>query len=553
MNKPQAFGKLGLMKMAWIVFVFSAATTLTATAQTFNTLSSFDVTDGDDPYYGRLVQGFDGNLYGTTSGGGANDNGTAFKITHSGTLTTLYSFCSQSGCTDGAFPAVGLALGIDGNFYGTTEDGGTNSYGTVFKITPSGTLTTLHSFDFTDGVHPLGQLVQATNEDFYGTTYIGGANEDGTVFKITPSGTLTTLYSFCSQSACADGQYPQAGLVQATNGNFYGTTYAGGTDAAGTVFEITPAGKLTTLHSFDCTDGSGAMAGLVQATNGNFYGTTYACGSYDYGVVFKITPSGTLTVLHSFDTTNGEAPIAGLVQATNGSFYGTTVAGGADNEGTVFEITPAGKLTTLHSFCPQSGCTDGASPYAGLTQATNGTFYATTNGGGADGDGTVFSLSVGLGPFVETLFASGKVGANVIVLGNNLTGTTSVSFNGTAATFKVVSSTEITTTVPTGATTGTVEVTTPSGTLDSNVEFRLTPQITSFSPTSGAVGTIVTITGISLTQTTSVTFGGVKAPSFTVNSDTQVMATVPTGAKTGKIGIATPGGTAASATSFTVN
>ncbi len=553
MNKPQAFGKLGLMKMAWIVFVFSAATTLTATAQTFNTLSSFDVTDGDDPYYGRLVQGFDGNLYGTTSGGGANDNGTVFKITPSGTLTTLYSFCSQSGCTDGAFPAVGLALGIDGNFYGTTEDGGTNSYGTVFKITPSGTLTTLHSFDFTDGVHPLGQLVQATNEDFYGTTYIGGANADGTVFKITPSGTLTTLYSFCSQSACADGQYPQAGLVQATNGNFYGTTYAGGTDAAGTVFEITPAGKLTTLHSFDCTDGSGAMAGLVQATNGNFYGTTYACGSYDYGVVFKITPSGTLTVLHSFDTTNGEAPVAGLVQATNGNFYGTTVAGGADNEGTVFEITPAGKLTTLHSFCPQSGCTDGASPYAGLTQSTNGTFYATTNGGGADGDGTVFSLSVGLGPFVETLFTSGKVGANVIVLGNNLTGTTSVSFNGTAATFKVVSTTEITTTVPTGATTGTVEVTTPSGTLDSNVEFRLTPQITSFSPTSGAVGTIVTITGVSLTQTTSVTFGGVKAASFTVNSDTQVMATVPTGAKTGKVGITTPGGTAASATSFTVN
>ncbi|HYA23881.1 MAG TPA: IPT/TIG domain-containing protein, partial [Terriglobales bacterium] len=213
-------------------------------------------------------------------------------------------------------------------------------------------------------------------------------------------------------------------------------------------------------------------------------------------------------------------------------------------------------LTTLHSF----DGTDGLGPIGALVQATDGDFYGTTSWGGAShncaapagGCGTVFSLAVGLGPFVKTLPTSGKVGTSVIILGNGLTGSTAVSFNGTAATFTVVSSTEITTTVPTGATTGTVKVTMPSRTLKSNVAFRVTPQITSFTPTSGPVGTPVTITGVSLTQTTAVTFGGVKATSFTVDSDTQVTSTVPTGAKTGKIGINTPGGTATSSTTFTV-
>jgi uncharacterized repeat protein (TIGR03803 family) len=209
-------------------------------------------------------------------------------------------------------------------------------------------------------------------------------------------------------------------------------------------------------------------------------------------------------------------------------------------------------LTTLYSFCSQTNCTDGEFPFGGLLQATNGDFYGTTAGGGANGDGTVSSLSVGLVPFVETLPTSGKVGTAVKILGSKLTGTTSVSFNGTAATFTVVSATEISTSVPARATTGAVSVTTPSGTLNSNVTFRVIPQITSFTPTNGAVGMVVTITGVSLTQTTAVTFGGVKATSFTVVSDTQVTATVPTGAKTGKIGITTPGGTAASATTFTV-
>jgi uncharacterized repeat protein (TIGR03803 family) len=472
-------------------------------AGTLTTLHSFDATDGAYPLAG-LVQAANGNFYGTTSQGGPHEYslGTVFEITAGGTLATLHSFCSSlTNCTDGEIPYGGLVQATSGSFYGTTYEGGASSAcldgcGTVFEITASGTLTTLHSFDSTDGAYPLAGLVQAANGNFYGTTSQGGPHEYslGTVFEITTGGTLATLHSFCSSlTNCTDGEIPYGGLVQATNGNFYGTTYEGGAssaclDGCGTVFEITASGTLTTLHSFDSTDGANPVAGLVQATNGNFYGTTYGGGassacSSGCGTVFEITASGTLTTLHSFDSTDGANPVGGLVQATDGNFYGTTEKGGADGHGTVFEITPAGTLTTLYSFCSQTGC-DGIGPAAGLLQATNGSFYGTTVEEGTSntcstdvgktvGCGTVFTLSVGLGPFVETLPTSGKVGAAVIILGSNLTGTTSVTFNGTAATFTVASSTEIKATVPNGATTGKVQVTTPSGTLTGNVVFNV--------------------------------------------------------------------------------
>ena len=305
------------------------------------------------------------------------------------------------------------------------------------------TFTRLHRFDGTDGSSPYAGLVQATGGNLYGTTETGGANNYyGTVFKITPSGTLTTLYSFCSQSGCADGANPYAGVVQDTNGNFYGTTGGGGvTSGGGTVFKITPSGTLTTLYSFcsesDCTDGADP-AGLVQATDGNFYGTTSGGG-------------------------------------VNGTDCGS---GGC---GTVFKITPSGTLTTLYSFCPQGRvCEDGRAP-VGLVQDTNGMFYGTTAIGAHISDcrsvgcGTIFSLSVGLGPFVKTQPASARVGGFVEILGTNLTGATSVSFNGTPAVFRVVLNSLIKTTVPAGATTGTVQAVTPGGTLSSNVPFRVLP------------------------------------------------------------------------------
>jgi uncharacterized repeat protein (TIGR03803 family) len=222
------------------------------------------------------------------------------------------------------------------------------------------------------------------------------------------------------------------------------------------------------LHNFQGPDGDEPDAGLVQGANGNFYGTTAQGGANGDGTVFKITLTGTLTTLHSFDGTDGSLPAAALIQATDGNFYGTTVAGGTD--GTVFKITPSGKLTTVHDF----DGTDGISPQAALVQGTNGKFYGTAPFGGTSSDGTIFILSVGLGPFVETQPTSGKVGEPVKILGTDLTGATSVTFNGTAAVFKVVSASLITTNVPTGATTGTVQVKTPRGTLRSNVVFRVT-------------------------------------------------------------------------------
>ena len=346
-------------------------------------------------------------------------------------------------------------------------------------------------------------------------------------------------------------------MVQGSNGNFYGTTNAGGANGfGGTVFEITPNGTLTTLHSFDGTDGSAPAAALVQAANGNLYGTTSNGGAGTLGTIFKMTPAGALTTLYSFclqsGCPDGELPSGGMVQATDGNLYGTTYEGGINESGTVFKITPAGALTTLYLFCSLSNCADGQNSHGGLIQDTNGNLYGTTQIGGADGAGSVFSLSVGLAPFVETQPTAGRVGAVVKILGQGFTGTTGVSFNGKAATFKVWSKTYLTATVPSGATTGFVTVLTPADTLKSNKQFHVTPQITSFNPPSAAVGSQVTITGVSLAQTTKVIFGGVKATTFTVNSDTQVTATVPTGALTGKITIATAGGTATSAATFTV-
>ena len=237
---------------------------------------------------------------------------------------------------------------------------------------------------------------------------------------------------------------------------------------------------LTKLHSFDGVDGSTPFAGLVQATNGNFYGMTNGGGAHGYGTVFEITPGGTLTSLYSFCSqsgcTDGIEPYAVLLQATDGNLYGTTYSGGANNFGTIFEITPSGALTTLYNFCSQSGCADGGRPFAGVIQDTNGSFYgATSVNGNTSGYGTVFSLSVGLGAFVKTQTTSGKVGAAVNILGTNLTGATAVTFNGTQAVFKVVSSSEITAKVPAGAATGEVKVVTLSGTLAGNQVFRVIP------------------------------------------------------------------------------
>jgi uncharacterized repeat protein (TIGR03803 family) len=402
-NKPTL-----LLRIACVLLAFCVVTAIASPAQTLTTLFSFDGPDGQQPY-ATLAQGTNGDLYGTTMSGGAHNGGTVFSITSGGTLTSLYSFCSQGRCVDGSNPFYGRVVqASDGNFYGTTVDGGASDDGTVFKITPNGTLTTLYNFcsqsNCADGSNPYDGLVQGTDGNFYGTAFAGGANTLGTVFKITPSGTLTTLYSFCSQSNCADGANPYAGLIQATDGNFYGTTFSGGANGVGAVFKITPSGVLTTLYSFcsleGCADGKRPHNGLVQGTDGNLYGTAGGGGAHGGGTVFKITPTGSLTALYSFCSltgcTDGFSPVAGLLQGRDGNFYGTTLEGGVVCSrfgytcGTIFKITPSGTLTTLIQF----DYVDGMFPEAGLVETVPGIFYGTTSLGGTSGIGTVFRLTL---------------------------------------------------------------------------------------------------------------------------------------------------------------
>jgi uncharacterized repeat protein (TIGR03803 family) len=473
------------------IFLLSIAAAIPSRAQTFTTLLTFDVSDGALPM-GTLVQGLDGNFYGTTEQGGRHlcdgGCGTVFKIAPEGTLTTLHEFVKG---TDGYYPEAGLALATNGNFYGLAAS-------TAFEITSAGSLTVLNSS--TSG--SLAALVEDTvNGNFYGTTLSGGTQLEGSVFAMTPSGSVATLKDFCERNTTgcfsADGFAPAAPLLwDIYDGLFYGTTSAGGNrnttfcligggpygEGCGTVFVIGAGGALKTLYRFTGeTDGASPLAGLVQGTDGNFYGTTYS-GASNQGTVFKITPAGAFTTLYDFcpqgaPCDDGSNPRSGLVQATDGNFYGTTNFGGSFGDyGTVFKITPDGTLTTIHSFCASGiPCSDGLYPVGGLVQGTDGNLYGTTMGenGKSFSEGTVFKISLGLPPFVKILQPGAQPGIEITILGTDLTGATSVTFNGTAAEFTVVSATEIDATVPAGATTGTVEVTTPSGTQKSNVAFRV--------------------------------------------------------------------------------
>jgi len=461
------------------------ASSLAGSAQTFKTLVNFNGANGSHPALVILAQGRDGNLWGTAQSGGIFSYGTIFRLTPGGTLTTAYSFDLATG----AFPDVGLTLGRDNYFYGVNGGGGVNGYGVVFTITPTGSYTVIFNFDGTNGTAPEDALTQGIDGNFYGTTSYGppgvgpcGANGCGTIFKISPKGTATTLWVF---DLNPDGAFPLGGLLQATDGNFYGTASAGGIpnvctpyEGCGTVFRITPGGTLTLIHRFQFTDGAYPAAGLIQGSDGNLYGTTEFGGTNKHGTVFKITLGGTLTTLYNFTgSADGKLPYAPLVEGTDGNFYGTTVSGGssiacAGGCGTIFQITSAGVLTTLHTFTG----TDGDESVGGLVQHSNGLFYGTTEFGGASDLGTIFSIDMGLGPFIKTTTTLGKVGSRVQILGQGLTGSTSVTFNGTPAmTFNVDGDTYMTAIVPTGATTGPVQVTTPTGTLTSNVNFRVAP------------------------------------------------------------------------------
>ncbi|HTS19973.1 MAG TPA: choice-of-anchor tandem repeat GloVer-containing protein [Verrucomicrobiae bacterium] len=361
--------------------------------------------DGSFPD-GGLIQGSDGNFYGTASHGGTYGYGSVFRISPDGELTTLHAF--GAGTNDGASPQAGLVEGPDSNFYGTTSSGGTGSAGVVFRVTPTGAITNLYGFHGSDGNFPACTLALGSDGYFYGTTPEGGTNYTcpggcGTVFRISSSGVLTTLYEFAGWPP-PQTYTPGGGLVQGNDGDFYGTTQSGGANGDGAVFRISPSGSLTVLHSFSVNDGLNANRPLARGSDGNLYGSTSNGGTNHVGAIFQISTNGVFTYLHTFGGNDGKTPQGGLMQGSDGNLYGTTYTGGTSNWGTIFRIDSTGNFTNLFSF---TNSIDAAFPYGPLVQGADGNLYGTTFGGGTStfcsvngvgGCGTVFMFSVPMNP-----------------------------------------------------------------------------------------------------------------------------------------------------------
>ena len=523
-------------------------TAVAANSQTYSVLYNLGTNSGDPlnpAWMGLFAQGRDGNLYSTSQTGGTANFGTVFQLTPAGKVKVLHSFLNQD---DGAFPNSGLTLGADGSLYGTTNVGGAIGFGIIFKITTTGNFKILHDFNGnTEGMTPNSPPILGMDGNLYGVTGNGNNAVFGTAYKITPQGTFKLLHTFDTNL-----RYPVS-LIQGVDGNLYGTTLGGGITNFGTVFKMTPQGNVTLLYKFDGAHGQIPNGNLMQGSDGNLYGTTRGGGASGTGAAYKLTLNGVITVLRSFaNDGHGLTPFNSVIQATDGKLYGATTTDPGVAFGVLYQLTTTGTYADLIFLSNTTGANPGGNPQVSLFQHTNGKFYGDTVSGGSLAKGVLYSLDMGLGKFATLVPWWGKVGASVGILGQGFTGTTKVTFNGVNATFSVVSDTYLTATVPAGAANGFVMIKTPGGTLKSSRKIYVRPVILSFDPTSGPEGTAVTITGTSFTGARLVTFGGVKATTFTVDSDTQITATVPVGAKTGKIVVAAPGGNATSSTDFTV-
>jgi uncharacterized repeat protein (TIGR03803 family) len=508
---------LAAWALALIAPAYAQLNQLYAFQYNANTTSNYP--DGDSPQ-AELIQGADGNYYTTTFEGGSGacadgvegltqGCGAVLKITPAGALSVLYSFpfdSSNSTTPNGVFPVAGLLQAPDGNFYGVASGGGSSGTdfcqpyagvfgcGTIFKLTPSGHFTLLYSFCGgygcgllpTDGADPRGRLALGPDGNLYGTTQQGGVYQgyynSGTIFRISLSGGgYQIMHIFSGGSGTGDGAGPVAGLTLASDGNFYGTTQVGGVNNAGTVFKMNLAGTVTILRSFSNTDNNGAepLGALIQASDGNLYGTCYTGGSVGGGTVFRISTSGSFAKVYDFTTASiGTHPTSGVIQASDGNLYGVT-PGGGEGLGSIYQLTLGGVATLEASF----GGATGNFPDGALVQGSDENFYVTTSSGGgtnvngvADA-GTIDVFMAGL-PLPKPgilgfVPSSGPVGTKVTIGLGPYIGATVVKFNGTSATFKVPGSEFITATVPAGATTGFISVATPGGTVTSKQKFTV--------------------------------------------------------------------------------
>jgi uncharacterized repeat protein (TIGR03803 family) len=460
-NSSPGRGTTRTAAFAASVFLLSHVLSASVFGQTVTTLLNFNGSNGASPFLGALTQGRDGKLYGTTYSGGVNGIGTVYRFNPSTNfIQVLHSFAT----TDGSSPAGGLTLASDGNYYGSTNYGGSAGAGVLFKITSGGTYTVLHSFlGGSDGGYPDAAPIQASDGNLYGVS--GGVGTSTTLYKFTRAGAYSIVYTFATGTSVA-------GLLQGSDGNLYATDSSGGANGCGSIVKLTLSGVLKATHSFNCGNGGTApFAALIQGTDGNYYGTTTGGGTGTFGVLFRLGFSFGETVLHDFSSTGARDPQAGLMQATDGNLYGVSINSGNLNGSILYSFNPStSAYSELHQF---SGVGLFSAP---LMQYTAGLLYGPSWTGGTQSDGFLYSVDMGLGPFVAFVFAQGKVGRTAQILGQGLTGTTSVTFNGiAAASFAVVSDTYMTAVVPTGATTGPVVVTTPGGTLTSNVSFRVSP------------------------------------------------------------------------------
>jgi uncharacterized repeat protein (TIGR03803 family) len=442
--------------------------TSTVFAQVPNLLFSFDPTASGifGPFPPSVMaQGRDGNLYGAVNSGGANLVGGIFKVDESGNMATLYDFVRA----DGQHCNMGLTLGNDGSFYGACYDGGTSNFGQLFRITSAGAYTVLYSFTNAggDGANPNAPPIQAADGNFYGTTFAGGAHHDGTIYKMTPAGKVTIIHSFLYPN---EGGSPGSALAQGNNGSLYGTTEEGGG-----VFKVTTKGKLTVLHALSTSDGEVPLGALIQGADGKFYGTTTLGGAHGGGTVFRVTAAGKFTVLENFDpTVDGQGdPWVELVEASDTNLYGVSFRSGISGEsqyGGLFKLTKKGVFSSLYLFDGKIG----ANPASALVQHTSGLLYGNAQNNAGFNVGSIYTLDVGAAPFCSANLTSGKVGSVVGILGQGFTGSSVVKFGGVAATSVTVDgSGYLTAAVPAGAITGSITVTVGSTTLTSLQSFKV--------------------------------------------------------------------------------